>query len=123
MTNFQSSALEGIGIWLVFLATMLLPYFAGLKLPMRERFLASAPGLIFLIAPVLLIAVTPEPQYSSVPRISIDLFVFSYLAALVLIVFNLFYIRTWLHLFQILNLCFAAMTLFLTALIVSGDSM
>jgi len=76
-----------------------------------------------MIAPVLLIAVTPEARFSPVPRVPDDLFVFSYLVAAGLIVFNLFYIRTWLHLFQILNLCFAAVTFFLTVLVVSGDSM
>jgi hypothetical protein len=123
VTNFQSSALEGISVWLLLLATIALAYFLGLKQTVPRKLLASAPSLIFLIAPVVLIAVTPEARFSPAPRIPEDLFVFSYLVATGLIVFNLFYIRTWLHLFQILNLCFAAVTFFLTALIVSGDSM
>jgi len=105
------------------LAVMVLPYLLLLKQVLWKRLLASAPGFIFLIAPIWLIAVTPEARYSPVSRISDDLFVFSYLAAVGLIVFNLFYIKTWFHLIQILNLCFAAVTLFLTVLMVSGDSM
>jgi hypothetical protein len=105
------------------LSVMVLPYLLLPKQVFWKKLLASTPGLIFVIAPILLIAVTPEARYSPAPRVADDLFVFSYLAAVGLIVFNLFYIRTWIHLLQILNLCFAAMTLFLTVIIVSGDSM
>jgi len=79
---------------------------------------------LFAVLPLLLIVATPNApnfhrfEQTDIWNISIHL---AYLLALALIVFNGFYVKTWFHLLQILNIAFAAMAYFNAALAITGD--
>lgn len=123
MTHFQSTALNSLGVWIILLAIIVMTYLTALKQPLWKKLLACSPSLIFMIAPVVLIASTPEPNYSASFGLHDDVVAAAYLVALAIIVLNVFYIRTWLHFVQILNISLGAATLFVSAIAVSGDSL
>lgn len=75
-------------------------YLACLRRAWKYRLLVASPGIIFILVScfaIVLVILAPDTAYS-VAFIAIP-----DLIALILIVFNIFYVRTWLHLLQIIN--------------------
>ena len=93
-------------------------YFCVVDIPLKKRVVASIPSLLLILmvvsAPFIAFLTS---RHSSVQNILATACVLGLpLLGLVVAIFTLFYVRTWMNLLQIPNLLFGIVALFVTAL-------
>lgn len=109
---------------LFFLPNMLvgLAYLLFLKRPMKQRLLTALPSVLFLLIPVVGFSLAGlSIEYESLSKVLVWSFAVLGVGALASAFFNIVYIKTWLHLLQVVNIAFGCVIWYLASMAMLGD--
>ena len=122
-SDYQLFALKQNSPALMIIFGVIVAYLFFLKCPWHKRVLVITPSVIFIAvagAAVLLAAYSDFPQYRG-EKTWDSVVAISYILATAIIIFNLWYVRTWLHWLQVLNIAGAALSWFVGVMTVGHE--
>jgi hypothetical protein len=100
-----------------------LAYLIFLKRPMQVRLMAALPSALFLAPPALTFLLAPVVvSYPAAASMVLWGTRLTGVGAVLLAAFNLFRIRTWLHLLQAVNVFVGILLLYVTSMLITGEA-
>ena len=121
--EYQWLVLQQNWLFLVPILLVIAAYLIFLRLPWYKRVFAIVPSLIFILIALLAAVMTPSAAPSAhevVLTWNLIAFVFGFIAVAI-VVFNLWFTKTWLHLLQVVNLPCGLLSLFVGAMAITHD--